>query len=359
MKRMRRVVALLLFLSLSTVASAGMQTLSNLFVFGDSLSDGGNSGLLTQAAAGVVYPPPPYNNGQYANGPVAVEQLWKLYNPGDNSFKPSLAGGTNYAIGGATTGLESYNAVNPNTGALAPVFAQKSNTWQLATFAAQNRVFDPASSLFVVWLFPNDAFYYATTGQLPGTVAGGAGGPGSVSQLIGNGINNIIGTVLALAASGAQHFLVPNMPDLGATPAFLGDVALSALSSAFNDNLRLALTALDAALPSAEIVQFDTAAAFRDILDNSAAYGLTNTRTACVADPACNPDTWLFWDGVHPTTATDRILAAKFRAAIPEPTTTALFAGGLLLILALRWRALTVKSRAVVVRRANGNRPPT
>jgi hypothetical protein len=144
--------------------------------------------------------------------------------------------------------------------------------------------------------------------------------------------------------------MVPNMPDLGATPAFLGDVALSALSSAFNDNLRLALTALDAALPSAEIVQFDTAAAFRDILDNSAAYGLTNTRTACIADPACNPDTWLFWDGVHPTTATDRILAAKFRAAIPEPTTTALFAGGLLSILALRWRALAVKSRTVAVR---------
>lgn len=48
-------------------AHAGLTTLSNLFVIGDSLSDGGNSGLVTGG-----FPPPPYADGRYSNGPTAV-----------------------------------------------------------------------------------------------------------------------------------------------------------------------------------------------------------------------------------------------------------------------------------------------
>ena len=115
-KKLLGALALVAAMGLPASANASLQTLSDLFVFGDSLSDGGNSGIVSQAATGgaVTFPPPPYYNGQYSNGPVAVEYLWKSYNPGDTSFKPSLAGGTNYAIGGATTGLASYNSVNPN-----------------------------------------------------------------------------------------------------------------------------------------------------------------------------------------------------------------------------------------------------
>jgi phospholipase/lecithinase/hemolysin len=337
MKRLLGAVALLLSVAVPTSANAALQQLSNLFVFSDSLSDGGNSGLLSQAATGgtVTFPPPPYYNGQYSNGPVAVEYLWNTYNPGDTSFRPSVPGvsnppgGTNYAIGGATTGLESFNSVNPNVpAALQPVYAQKSNDWQLATFAAQSPVFDPATSLFVVWLFPNDVFYADTTGTLPGTVPGSAGG----ANLISNGVANIVATVQTLAAAGAQHFLVPNMPDLGETPAFLGDPALSGLSALFNSSLGMAMSALDAALPSAEIIQFDTAGALREIIDNKAAYGFEVANQACLDHfGECNPDTWVFWDGVHPTTRTHEILGAKFYAAVvPEPSVILLLAIGLL-----------------------------
>lgn len=46
----------------------------------------------------------------------------------------------------------------------------------------------------------------------------------------------------------------------------------------------------------------------------------------------CNPtnwDKWVFWDGVHPTTATHRILGTQFAAAVPEPATIVLLALGL------------------------------
>jgi len=334
MKRLLGAVALLLSVAVPTSANAALQQLSNLFVFSDSLSDGGNSGLLSQAAtAGLpdgpfTFPPPPYYNGQYSNGPVAVEYLWNIYNPDNASFRPSAAGGTNYAIGGATTGLESFNSVNPNVpAALQPVYAEKSNDWQLATFVAQSPVFDPATSLFVVWLFPNDLFYVDATATLPGTVPGSTGG----ANVIANGVANIVATVQTLAAAGAQHVLVPNMPNLGDTPGFLGDAGLSGLSALFNASLGMAMSSLDAALSSVEIVQFDTAAALRNIIDNKSAYGFEVADQACLDHfGECNPDTWVFWDGVHPTTRTHEILAAKFYAAVPEPSAFLLLATALL-----------------------------
>ena len=64
------VTAGLALLALQPLAArAELLQISDMFVFGDSLSDGGNSGLLTQAAAGVVFPPVPYAGGRYSNGP--------------------------------------------------------------------------------------------------------------------------------------------------------------------------------------------------------------------------------------------------------------------------------------------------
>lgn len=334
-------------MGLPVAAHASLQTLSSLFVFGDSLSDGGNSGLVSQAATGgtVTFPPPPYYNGQYSNGPVAVEYLWNSYNPGDTSFKPSLAGGTNYAIGGATTGLASFNSITPSVPPpLQPAYSNLGNNWQLNTFAAQAPVFDPVSSLFVVWLFPNDLFYYQATGMTPGTAAGAPGfGPAGVDQLIGNGIKNIVDTVLFLESKGAQHFLVPNLVDISKSPDGKGDPTLAALAQAFNFNLAQALTTLDAALTSVEIVQFDTYGALNDVIGDPGAYGIKNTDQQCIQNyAACAADNfqWVFWDGSHPTTYTHSILGAEFRAAVPEPESILLLAIGLLGIFVTRRRAV-------------------
>ena len=339
MRKMIGATALLAALCLPGAAHAALNQLTDLFVFGDSLADGGNSGLASQAYAGpgVVFPPPPYYNGQYSNGPVAVEYLWQSFNPGDTSFKPSLAGGTNYAIGGATTGLESFNSVNSSVpDPLKPAYFQKSNNWQLQSFSAQSPSFDPATSLFVVWLFPNDVFYQTATGNLPGTAFGGAASPGDASALIANGLNNIVNTIGFLATSGARHFLVPNMPDLGQTPELRNGPAagpLSALTASFNQNLAATLTVLDASMSKVDIVQFDAAGLLARAIADPAAYGFTNATESCVANllnGQCDPSSWLFWDGVHPTTQTHQMLGREFAAAVvPEPQTYLLMVLGL------------------------------
>lgn len=349
---MRHLLAALLAASTlvaSPPASAALATLSNLFVFGDSLSDGGNSGLLTKGLLPPSgFPPPPYFNGQYSNGPVAVEYLWQSYNPGSTSFKPSLGGGTNYAIGGATTGLDNYNLINPNVpAALQPSFNDLGLAQQLGQFQAflgGGGTFDPATSLFVVWAFPNDVFWLLTTSQVPlvgphlpdQPLTLPPAVPPTPDNLVAQGIGNIVNSIAFLASLGAQHFLVPNMPDLGETPFGLGSAdpgGLTTLTEGFNDNLELALTALDNLLPTAEIVQFDTFGAFTALQANPGAFGFTDATHACVAFPAeCNPNTWLFWDSVHPTTAAHQVLGAMFAAAVPEPSSLVLVATLLLLM---------------------------
>lgn len=310
---------LLAAVSLSVVqaqaAQAGLSSVNKLYVFGDSLSDSGNSGQLS----GGVFPPSPYFENRFSNGKVAVEYLWDILNPGNTSFTASLLGGTNYAVGGASSGK--VNSIEQAT------YDNKGIAWQLSSFQADNPQFNPSTSLFVVRVFPNDVFYYTnanTNGLSVGTYAGGDGGAVPFSAVPAIGVKNIVGTIQVLASSGAENFLVVNSPDLGKAPAYLNtpeEAMMSEVSQAFNALLESEVAALAGLNSQLSITLFDTNSLLNQVLANPLDYGFTNVTTACYANFTVCPDpsSHLYWDRLHPTTRGHALFAQGMARALAVP----------------------------------------
>ena len=320
---------------------ARLSGLGHLFVFGDSVVDGGNAGLRTAQESGgtITFPPPPYADGRFSNGPTSVEYLWNRFNPSDPfysssnpsaPFRPSLAGGTNFAIGGASSGVGNNNGVSPDLELLNPAlpgyFENLGNAWQrdaFDDFIATQPGFDPATSLFVIELFPNDVLYFQTTGDLVGTFDGSVQpGPPTIlpppappegvqvfQQIIANAVTNIVSTVVDLYQQGARNLLVFNSTDLGRLPA-AGEQAqaLTLFSDVFNTSLDAELDRIRPALTDADLQVFDFYGLTNEIYADPNAFGLDDTLVPCTSDQACLDDPEvasrrIFWDPLHPTTA--------------------------------------------------------
>jgi len=296
-------------------ARAALSSVQTMFVLGDSLSDSGNSGVVS----GNTFPAPPYSNFRFSNGKVAVEYLWELLHPGSSSFTASLLGGTNYAIGGSSSGL--VNSVEQAS------YNEKGLAWQLASFQTADPVYDPDTTLFVVRVFPNDVFYYtnaATAGLSVGTYSGGAGGPVAFNVLPAIGVNNIVGTIQTLVADGALNFLVVNSPDLSKTPAYRNTPIASemaAVSLSFNTLLQQEMAGLAAINPQLSITTFDTNSLLNEVLANPGAYGFTNVEEACFANgvECANPAEYLYWDRLHPTTHGHALFGQGMAQALAVP----------------------------------------
>lgn len=322
----------------SLPAQAKIAALETLFVFGDSYSDAGNSGLLTQGIPPYLYgfPPPPYANGRVSNGPVAVEQLWSLYNPSAPPLKPSMAGGTNYAVNGASSGTASQFAVDPNPAiqTVKNAFQNTSAYSQLQTFLSPAKTFQPDKTLFVFWMGANDGLYWLNTqtaagiGSIPGTITGGLPSPGkTASEMLANNLNNIETGVQTLINNGASKILVPNLLDFSKSPLYNSNPTMAALIRqlviGFNTGLAAKLNGLKGANPQVDLMAFDTFGLFNTISSQPANYGLTDISNRCVVDfvqvPACNPDQWFFWDATHPTTKGHGLIAQEMFRQVPGP----------------------------------------
>ena len=128
--RLALIGAALLALFAAPVSAAPF---SAIYAFGDSLSDAGNAYIATD---GKSPPAPPYalvnGFGVSSNGPVWVQNLaGKL---GLGALLPSLAGGTDFAVGGAQTGA--FGAYAGSPGDLLPAPGNPAADSQLGMFAA-------------------------------------------------------------------------------------------------------------------------------------------------------------------------------------------------------------------------------
>jgi phospholipase/lecithinase/hemolysin len=336
-RRWASTAALVSSLSLAPAATAA--SIGNLVVFGDSLSDPGNAAALTLLDP--APPPanpvksffPPTPTGRFSNGPTAAEYLAGIYGVPVVKGWPSAAGANNMAAGGALTGNGNYNFIINDPFGLNTYTAVGSTgaSQQIAAFAAANpTALANADTLTMLWAGPNDFFLGFALASDPVAVVTSA-------------VNNMAGNIVALFGAGARNILVPNMPDLGQTPALIGQGAAaaagaSAISAAYNANLYAAVDQLQLQFGSAGLRLFkaDTAGLLIDAIEDPASFGFTNVNEACIDSPvaiAANCAGYLFFDGVHPTTAAHQLLAGEFAAAVPEPSTYALLALGLAALL--------------------------
>ena len=329
---------LLSALWLPTVAQA-LPSYSNLYVFGDSLADSGNNALAFDSLPNVVpgtlrtstptvpysVPNYPYASDRYSNGPVWVEYL--AADLGLSAF-PSLAGGTNYAFGGARVG--------PSGSGFPYSLAD-----QVSSYLSAAGNVASASALYVVEGGGNDArdIILAPAGS-------------DFAALIGGYAANVANIITRLKLAGAHDILLWNVPDVSKVPAIramAGDdpVVLgnaSALVAAMNAALDRALASLPTPWLDG-LHLFDAYGAFNDLFADPLAYGFDDVRSTCSSDANCvnDPDGVFFWDGLHPTTAGHALLARLAAARIPEPGSVGLLLIALLLLVAGRHPALRVR----------------
>jgi phospholipase/lecithinase/hemolysin len=251
---------------------------SRAIIFGDSLSDTGNFYSLTGG-----YPPPPYANGRFSNGSLWVEYL-------ADDLGTVLVPGDNYAVAGAMTGHG-----NSNDGFLGLIYPGLQD--ELAAFEATEPPggADP-QALYIIWAGANDIFV-ALASQ------------GDPETLIRDGVANTVHAVQLLRAGGAEHIMVPNIPDLGLTPYGLASGqsdAITRLCAAYNRALKSALLALSDA--GAVTIRPDAFATLRTMVRHQAEFDFTNVTQPYLAVGG-DPDAFLFWDAVHPTTRAHEVLA--------------------------------------------------
>jgi phospholipase/lecithinase/hemolysin len=301
-----------------SVIPAHAQNYTSIVIFGDSLSDTGNDAYLSQHKYGVRIPGPyaDYTDGRFTDGddtiPVArkyfgvwIEQFAAML-PSKPIILDSLDGGTNYAYGFAFTG----NGTSVLTLGSASLSINVNNIGQQITdYLATHPVINDRT-LFVVWGGANDLLN-AT----------------SADDVFKAGVNQVT-NIQRLIDAGATQFVIPNLPPLGSTPRLntspTDSVAATAASVLFNQILRTGVDVLHDFNFGRHLhfVQLDVFSLFNKIIASPSSYSLADVTTSSQAIPI-DPDTYLFWDDLHPTTRGHNILATTLAGMITGACVTA------------------------------------
>jgi len=297
----------------------------SLYVFGDSLSDNGNTFMGQNYVRDNLnpnfdYPPSPlYFPGRASNGFV-----WTDYFAQELGFDltPVLEFAQAPVSENSNGEYEINSSFGGNTATQSTNFAF-GGAKLVNDYSDPGNLFTPSISTQVDWFLKDlevnqmqaseDALY---------VILGGAN-----DYLLGDfsdptePVTVVEYAITSLYDAGARYFLIPNIPDLGNTPlsrsfsdeemAFLTDV-----SSRHNDLLETALRKLKQDLPDIKIKFADFRALGIDITNDPFAFGLTNVTDSYLIGEAPDfstagksPDDYLFFDEIHLTTVAHLLIA--------------------------------------------------
>ena len=320
------------FVALTLLCSQGFAQKSDIdriVVFGASLTDSGNAFVWladpANSSCGTTQNVPPYDalddllipDGPYAkgghhftNGATWVEGLARNLALAGNA-RPALGNdgqkASNYAVGGARAIANFPCRFNlpSQVGAYLSSYGSTSESTLVAMEIGGNDV--------------RDALVVALTG-------------GNPQQVIQDSLASFVNSIYQLYFSGAQHFLVLNVPDIGKAPAvraidqssglppgYISGIA-GTLSSAYNAGLAQAVAQLEGVL-GIDVTILDIHQTLDDVMAAPEDYGFSNVTDACITPDQppyqCEkPDEYIFWDGIHPTRALHAIVAQEAFTAV-------------------------------------------
>jgi outer membrane lipase/esterase len=304
MKRSSTTAFVFAFIVFILAAAPGVQAqtqFNKIVVFGDSLSDGGAYTSLFRSLN-----LPGANQVQRFKFTTNPGNVW-VENVAERLGLPltpnALDGGTNYAEGGARVTLP-----NPSSGGV----AQTAVSLQVDRYLSAGGTFDK-HSIVTLLVGANDIFQ------------GGAAGIPAAAQALAQQVSR-------LQQAGASNIVLVALPDIGSTPAFgynMGGAANPGTQGAVSFNTELKRQLQQAGGRS--ILLIDMFGLYTEVLANPGAYGIQTVRgLACMVPSSgqCTPattvangaETYLFADGVHPTTAGHRILSDAAIAQLLAPS---------------------------------------
>ncbi|KPK34954.1 MAG: hypothetical protein AMJ66_02535 [Betaproteobacteria bacterium SG8_40] len=330
-KQMARLASPLVLALLSCQAFAQPPEIDRIVTFGASLSDSGNAFVWLadpansdcgtrlnvppyDALSDLFVPDGPYAKGghHFTNGATWVEGLARNLALAGNTRPAFRNGGnkaSNYAVGGAraAAGFPCRFNLPAQVNAYLGDFGSTSSRTLVAIEIGGNDV--------------RDALIAALSGGNPG-------------QKIQEALTSLFQSINQLYGSGAKHFLILNVPDIGKSPAVRAiDQANGAggaiiglagsLTQAYNDALAALVTSLGG-YPGIDIRILDVHQTLNVVLASPEDYGFANAVDPCIsphqAPYQCDrPEEFVFWDGTHPTRAMHAVVAQQAISTISAP----------------------------------------
>lgn len=299
--------SLLLALLLASAGAFADGAATRVFIFGDSVSDGGNIYALTGETAKAPYaliPSRPYAIGghHFSNGKTWAERFAQSLNDnaGGKASLDNPGKNGNYAFGGARARTGS-NSSSPDS------------VQQIQMFFADYG--SAPGGIYVLQFGGNDLrdALEAAASSVPDALA-----------IIEAAVQQSAANIQTLYIAGARRFLVVNAPNLAHAPAvkLAGASGIAGFfTGLYNGALEGALQQLEMALPGVDIERLDLASFTDAVVADPGAFGLTNVATPCLSfltssGAICSsPETHLFWDGLHPTAAA-HVELAKFAVEV-------------------------------------------
>ena len=268
---------------------------AKLYIFGDSLSDTGNHGR--PASFGSDLPAPFFEN-RISNGRVIVEYVAEsLQTVAEASnYLDTEEEGTNYAIAGANT-LDKETFINVDL--------------QIDSYLMKNDDEVNPDDTFLFFIGGNDVIDAVSLGEVEGRA------------MLSRAALEVNEAVDAIVSRGGREIVELNVSNIGRTAKFQAgpaeEIALATtLTQHFNTEVQSNLQGF--ASNSVRLTTIDIYAALDDVISRAAELSFTNTTQGCYDidelsfEVYCSAelfDEFVFFDAIHPTGRTHRLLGEE------------------------------------------------